>query len=750
MSLVQPNASLPENLADLREKSLSAIALFSGTIGYLWFMGIALARPPDPALAEAWAGVGLLTLGAVASLALRKRHLAVATHLLVWAALATAFCAVLAFNAPDYVYLLIVPILFASVLLSSEAHLAVAAAAILLIVGLDLARAGLPIAGSHATLLQLAGALLARLFSRSLALPVAIIVVVTASSWISGRGLHTAITWVLYSYTIAHRNAEIARAQRGELRQALKALDEATYRLERTNHMLALAREQAEEARRLKQQFVQTISHELRTPLNLIVGFTELMTDSPEYYGGPLPGPYLRDLNIVYRNARHLQNMINDVLDLARVDAAQMTLSLEAVAPAELVQEAVGTARSLVEAKGLALHTHIEPGLPTLQLDPTRIRQVLFNLLNNAARFTDQGSVTIRARRQGEEVIFSVTDTGVGIAPEDRARIFEEFRQADGSTRRPQGGVGLGLAISQRFVSLHGGRIWVESEVGQGSTFHFSLPIGPAGPATPRPTAPPTGRAAEPIMLAVTRSQPAATLLQRYVRGLRTLVVPDLEQARRVANQLMPQLAVVDQSCLDHQAGGAERLAQSWGLPSLPLVVCPLPAREAPHQPEVDGYLIKPVSRQSVWDVLHRFGERVDRVLVVDDDPDFVLLMSRILEDNPVRRYQAICAYNGQEALSLPALHQPDLVFLDLGLPDMDGRQVIDRLRQRPGWQAIPVVVVSGQDEIGNEQALPGAITIARAGGMTPSEVVRWVQAVADSTVTNAPAPPGPPARPAP
>ncbi|MBC7239137.1 MAG: hypothetical protein H5T71_03435, partial [Chloroflexi bacterium] len=227
----------------------------------------------------------------------------------------------------------------------------------------------------------------------------------------------------------------------------------------------------------MKQQFAQTISHELRTPLNLIISFTELMIQTPEYYEAPLPPKYARDLGIIYRNARHLQSLINDVLDLARIEAAQMALITEETDLSALTYEAVNTVRSLVESRGLALHTNIPPALPRLRVDPRRIRQVLFNLLSNAVRFTEKGSITVTVMQQDNEIVFAIRDTGIGIADEDKTRIFEEFRQADSGTHRRYGGAGLGLAISKRFVELHGGRIWVESQVGQGSTFYFTLPI---------------------------------------------------------------------------------------------------------------------------------------------------------------------------------------------------------------------------------------------------------------------------------
>ena len=745
---------LRENLADLQEASLGIIALFAGAIAYLWFMWVVWPLVSRPRPSSAWIGVGLLVLSACLSHALRKRHLRLAAHLLVWSILGAVVCAMLTFPSPAAAYLFILPVVFAGVLLSAFRFFLVAVGAIVLALSVGSWRLGIPV------------------FSVGVALPACVIALVTVASWLSARNLHVALEWVWSGYERARRNEEIARERAGELQRALKALDEATHRLERINYMLALARDQADEARRLKQQFAQTISHELRTPLNLIVGFTELMTQSPEHYEERLPPLYLRDLSIVHRNARHLQTLVNDVLDLARIEAVEMSLLPEETDPATLVQEAVETARSLVEARGLALHLSVEPGLPPLWVDPIRIRQVLFNLLNNAACFTEEGSITVSVCGQegagvtteklpapvtgASEVIFTVADTGAGIAPENMLRIFEEFHQADGSTRRRQGGVGLGLAISKRFVELHGGRIWVESQLGQGSTFHFSVPVGRTHVAAgqQRPAAE-VARAAsargseEPVLLAVTSSPLAAGLLTRYVHGCRTAVVPDLEQAQEMARRLMPQVVVIDRSCEELEAVEPGEVARAWMLPDTPFLACPLPGERTLRRQlagaNVNAFLVKPVSRQSLWDVLRRFGEGIERVLVVDDDPDFVRLLTRMLE-SAVRRYQVIGAYSGQEGLAMVRRRQPDLLLLDLVLPDMHGSQVVAQLRSKQAWRDIPIVIVSGQDEAGfsrmdGQEALAGGMAMARAKGLTGAEVVRWVQHVVDATVTPLPMP---------
>ncbi len=724
--------SIRQTTAELQSDSVRVLALWSSVVAYLWLAfniwadyiasgrSALVSRP-------SWAGALVLLLAALAVYVLGRRdkpRLARPTparYILAWGILAAALLAASAFEAPGVHYVLIIPITVAGVLLGERGFAALAFAALagnLLIFRLQ---------GTSGVEAWLSTALLA---------------LITGTTALSVNNLRTALAWVWRGYDQAQENEEIAQARAAELQRALKALDEATYRIERSNYMLALARDQAEEARRLKQQFVQNISHELRTPLNLIVGFTELMTRSPEYYGRPLAPAYLRDLTIVYRNAQHLQTMVNDVLDLARLDTAQVSVTREPVDPAQLVRETVETARSLVESAGLTLTVEIEPHLPTLHIDPTRIRQVLLNLLNNATRFTERGGITVRVVRGGDEVHFAVRDTGVGIPPEQAARVFEEFNQVDGGTRRRHGGTGLGLAISKRFVELHDGHITLQSTPGQGSTFTFSLPVEAHGPLALPTAHPPAEVRQEPLVLIVTHSQRGAGALSRYLHGCRTLIVPDLAEAQALARELTPQLVILDQA-LAGEAGddGPTRtnptrvFVRSLGSPRLPVLTCPLPAAEREAAAlQVDGYLTKPVSGPDLWNALRRFEGGVSRVLVVDDDADFVRLMGRMLAMS-AQRYRVLEAYTAGEALTVAQRRRPDLVLLDLGLPDMHGAQIIPRLRAMPGLADVKIIVVSGHDAYDAGEPLYGPITVQRAGALSVTEVVQWAQAALDVTM---------------
>ena len=267
----------------------------------------------------------------------------------------------------------------------------------------------------------------------SLYFPLILLWLVTGMEWASTRGLRTAVDWAWSSQLRATALLEKLRNRQGELNRTLAALVEATRRLERTSHELAIARQEAEEAREIKAQFAANVSHELRTPLNLIIGYSELMTRSPEVYGGMSWAPSLRaDVREIYNASRHLLGMIDDILDLSRVDAQRLPLRLEGVDLCDLILEATHAVQPLLRGKDVQMNIAPLPDVPELLVDRARIRQVLLNLLNNAIRFTDHGQIEVSAVLQAEEVIVAVTDTGVGIPTEDLEHVFEEFRQARG------------------------------------------------------------------------------------------------------------------------------------------------------------------------------------------------------------------------------------------------------------------------------------------------------------------------------
>ena len=244
---------------------------------------------------------------------------------------------------------------------------------------------------------------------------------------------------------------------------------------------MAALRQLAEDERKAKEVFVARVSHEFRTPLNVIIGMVSLMVDNPRLYG-EFPARAMEHLETVYRTCKHLASMIDDVLDLSQADSGRVTIHRERVPLRDILDTSLNVVRPLLDRKGLALSLELADDLPEIDCDRVRIRQVILNLLSNAARFTDEGGITVTACQQGADVLIDVADSGPGIAAEDVDRIFQPFVQGGNDPLRTRGGSGLGLSISKQFVELHGGRIWLESEPGKGTVFHVQLPVAAPPP----------------------------------------------------------------------------------------------------------------------------------------------------------------------------------------------------------------------------------------------------------------------------
>ncbi|MDI7276153.1 MAG: ATP-binding protein, partial [Anaerolineae bacterium] len=440
--------------------------------------------------------------------------------------------------------------------------------------------------------------------------------------------------------------------------------------------------------------------------------------------------------------------LVDDVLDLSQIEAGRMALRKEWAAVPEMVEAAVTAVRALFESKELYLEAEVAPDLPPLFCDATRIRQVLLNLLSNAGRFTDEGGVRIRAWREQDEVMVSVADTGPGIAPEDRERLFEPFQQLDGSLHRRHEGSGLGLSISKRFVEMHGGRMWLESEVGSGTTFCFSLPL--AGPA-PGPSAQGTdpmrwfspysehefrlrtrpSKAPAPVVaprfVLLDRGGALERLLSRYLHGAEVVPVQSAEEAHQELTRTPAQALIANLSPFDGPSPLPDRLGS---LPyGTPLMTCWVPGEgEAARQLGVARYLVKPITRDGLLAALSGLDREVERILLVDDEHEVLQLFSRMLASSD-RRYQALRATSGPRALSLLREERPDVMVLDLIMPGMDGFQVLREKGQDPAIRDIPVVIVSSRDP-GGEPIVSDTLTVSRSGGFSVRDLVACVQAV--------------------
>ena len=545
----------------------------------------------------------------------------------------------------------------------------------------------------------------------------------------------------------ARQVMEEARDQRVELKQAQEDLIQANRELVRLSDRLKAMYQIAEEARRAKEEFVANVSHELRTPLNMIIGFSEMIIGSPHVYGEKLPPALLSDIATIHANSQQLARLVDDVLDLSQVDAGRMAMSKEWTALGTLVEAASEIVRPLFESKGLALEVDVQQDLPPVFCDPTRVRQVVINLLSNAGRFTEQGGVRVKAWREGSEALVSVTDTGPGISPEDQKKLFEPFQQADGSIRRRYGGSGLGLSISRRFVEMHGGRMWLESRVGCGTTITFSLPLEVPAPGAiegadirrwfnpyrefegrTRPRKAPVVQA-PPRFVLLEEGETLQRLFRRYLHGYESISVRTPEEALAELDRSPAKALVVNAPPVAEVTSLLDRLGS---LPhATPLITCWVPGEdEAARRLGVVRYLVRPVTCEKLLSTLADLGRSIRTVLLVDDEPDGLRLLARMLSSGE-REYRILRARSGQRALSLLRQEHPDVMLLDLVMPGMDGEKVLLEKSRDPSIRDIPAVVISAKDPVA-EPIVSRMLGVVRGGGLSVPDLLACIQAISE------------------
>jgi len=554
--------------------------------------------------------------------------------------------------------------------------------------------------------------------------------------WLQTSAEGTAL-WAWRQFERAQGLLHEAREGRAELRQALDDLAHANRQLALANENLAAMRRVAEDAQRAKAAFVSRVSHEFRTPLNMIIGLADLPITHPELYEAPLPPALVEDLRILRRNSQHLLAMVNDVLDLSQVEAGQLALHRENVDLSALLRESAEVVGPLLAKKGLSFTLDIEDAM-VVYCDPTRIRQVVLNLVSNAARFTEQGGITVKAQRKQGMVAVAVSDTGPGIPLGDSERIFEPFYQSRSQQRQGQSGTGLGLSISRQFVEQHGGRMWVESAVGKGSTFRFTLPTSDAG--RPRvgadrwiseqwPWVERRVRGSVPLVDASPRlvlldtTGDLAEIVPGYAQDIEFVVAGSAEEAVRELKLGQSLGALVNTSSANALWPTVDRIARS--VPFAPVVGCAFPpSRARAAEAGAAAYLVKPIDREVLAGILDELPGPVRRVLVVDDDADSRLLFGRMLriwrED-----VEVVAVESGELALTELGARRIDAVLLDIIMPGMDGWQVLKRMRER-GYGDVPVIIVSAQDA--REEPLASPLVLAATGrGMSLGKVLRYV-----------------------
>lgn len=506
----------------------------------------------------------------------------------------------------------------------------------------------------------------------------------------------------------------------------------AALRSSQLYHDAAEGRRLAEEANRLKSRFLSTVSHELRTPLNIIVGLSELLLREQTQDAALTR----QDLERIYGSAQHLGFLIRDVLDLASSDAGQLRLNPEPLDLVEVLQSVAATGEQLARERGLAWHVLMPEHTPLVLGDRSRLRQVALNFLSNAAKFTPRGAITLAVVADEKRVTVSVSDTGLGIPVEEQGLIFDEFRQSERTTSRGYGGLGLGLAISRHLIELHDGEIGVRSTglEGEGATFYFALPVMADQPAPADPEAPP---ACGPTLLLTGQSE-AGAAAAAYLRSQGCDVVVQVIAAemdwRRRIHEVMPSAVLLDRSLVTEWGWQIIRALQdSPATSNVPVVFYGLPADgQAAALLEFD-YRLKPLGHDQLTQLLPRLtaaGPRPQTILLVDDDPTVLELHTRLItrQAPDVRVWQA---RNGREALALVAAGRPDLILLDLMMPELDGFGVLDTLRSREATRDIPVIVLTAHvlTEADMARLNQGVVSILEKGVFSADEVLGRVVA---------------------
>ncbi|HEY3934290.1 MAG TPA: response regulator [Gemmatimonadales bacterium] len=512
-----------------------------------------------------------------------------------------------------------------------------------------------------------------------------------------------------------HTRKVAIRDEAGQPAFLLGASEDITAR-KRAENEIQRARETAEAANRTKSEFLAKMSHELRTPLNSIIGFSQLLGEESF---GPLNDRQRRYVGNVLTSGRQLLELINDILDLSKVEAGRMELSLAPIALVPLLHEALALVEPLAAQAQLRLSLEVAEAVPAVLVDASRLRQVLYNLLGNAIKFTGPGgSVTLRAAwtrtrsRAGASMIrITVQDTGVGIRPDDLERIFREFEQVDSDPARSQQGTGLGLALSRRLVELHGGRIWAESEVGLGSSFHVELPVSPETPVD-RSIVPAVGArlpADAPLVLVVEDDPRFAELVREYLEagGYRVARAADGDMVMQRVAELSP-----DAVTLDVVLPGRDGLAVLRALKADPRTAAIPVIMMSIVDERVRGlalgafdWLLKPVRREALVAAIQRAvsasAARHPTVLAIDDDPGALDIITAIIEG---AGFRAVTTTDARHGLELADVDPPAAVIIDLIMPGLSGFDLIAALRERPSTRDVPIVVFSARDLDGEER----------------------------------------------
>ncbi len=529
--------------------------------------------------------------------------------------------------------------------------------------------------------------------------------------------------------------------------------------LRQLNDALLVARDKAIEASRSKSTFLANMSHELRTPLNAIIGYSELVKEDAEIIDGA--GAIVDDIDKIHTAADHLLHIINDILDVSKIEAGKMELFTETFSVEGLVDSVAQTVDGLVSKNHNKLEVVCEDDVGSMHSDKLKLRQSLLNLVSNAAKFTDDGAIRVHVRREftprGDWIIFEVSDEGIGI-PRDRIEhLFDSFTQADQSTTRRYGGTGLGLTITYQFCHMLGGEISVESEVDEGSVFTIRLPavlytgrdaedgelsLEEPTSANAHDDAYIDGIADEvaqtkdtrAVVLSIDDDPTVTELIERFLPAEEFKVVraDGGQLGLRMARRLNPDVITLDVMMPEVDGWTVlSRLKSDPELATVPVVMLTITAeRQRGYALGATDYLTKPIQRSRLVDVLRRYCSIEGSVMVVEDDTETRNILHRVLENAGWRTLEA---RHGEEALELLESEVPDVILLDLMMPEMDGFQVLDQLRSVEAWQHIPVIVLTAMElSVDELQRLNRRVTqVFQKGSTSTKSLVDQIRHVA-------------------
>lgn len=479
--------------------------------------------------------------------------------------------------------------------------------------------------------------------------------------------------------------------------------------LEVANRELEFRNLEVERATQLKSKFLASMSHELRTPLNAIVGFSDLLA---EELAGALNPKQKRFVNHIKQGSSHLLQLINDILDLSKIEAGQLELRCEDFQVRDALPEVLSTIRHLAMAKNITVHEDCDSDL-AVYADRVRFKQILYNLLSNAVKFTPKdGRIEIACRAEGNTIHVSVTDTGIGIRPEDQTLVFEEFRQVDGASHQ---GTGLGLAITKRLVETQGGKISLQSEFGNGSRFSFTLPAGsqraaeiPTVGTSAALTRPRDGRE-KPLILIVDDEAPARELLASYLDSdYRVVMSASGTDALQKAKELRPDAITLD--VLMANGNGFETLValrKEQATAAVPIIILSIvDQKEVGFALGATDYLVKPIRKPAILETIRKYvaphADDDSAILIVDDDAKTLEILEETLRS---AGYEVQGVQSGTRALEVLSSKLVGAVVLDLMMPGMDGFQVLRHIRQQEALRELPIFVMTAKNLTSEEIA---------------------------------------------